>query len=54
MVKSWAPSFENYRFNEVNGKTKVEVEMQTPSAYKDMFSEMWPKALEILKTISEK
>lgn len=53
-VKKWAPSFENYTFSEKAGQTEVKVEVQTPSEYKGMFEKMWPKALEDLKSLSEK
>jgi uncharacterized protein YndB with AHSA1/START domain len=45
---------ENYTFSEKNGATEVLVEMDTIEKYKDMFSEMWPKALEKLKQIAER
>lgn len=52
-VKQWTPSFENYTFTEKDGNTEVMVEMQTPAEYKAMFGEMWPRALDALKRISE-
>ncbi|MGJ4751751.1 hypothetical protein [Leptospira kmetyi] len=53
-VKKWAPSFENYTFQEEsNGNTKLTVEMQIAEEYKDMFQEMWPRALKALKTLCE-
>jgi len=53
-VKKWAPSFENYAFTANGDQTHLKVQMQTPTEYKAVFEEMWPKALEALKTLSEK
>lgn len=52
-VKKWIPAFENYTFTEKDGGTEVLVELDLADEYKDMFNEMWPKALEKLKEISE-
>jgi uncharacterized protein YndB with AHSA1/START domain len=52
--KSWAGALENYTFTHKNGKTEVLVEMDTTEEYKDMFNDMWQKALKKLKEISEK
>ena len=47
--------FENYKLEDVAGGTEVTVDMiGTPDEYAGMMSEMWPKALEVLKAISEK
>lgn len=53
-VKKWTPAFENYTFKEKNGKTDVLVDMDINEEYKQMFQEMWPKALQKLKEIAEK
>ena len=53
-VKKWAPSFENYSFIETDGKTEVIVEMQVDASYAETFKEMWPKALNALKELSER
>ncbi|MCF7831887.1 MAG: SRPBCC domain-containing protein [Candidatus Pacebacteria bacterium] len=53
-VKKWTPAFENYTFASVDGGTKVSVDMDINDDYKTMFEEMWPKALQILKELSEK
>lgn len=48
-------SFENYRFTEKDGGTQVDVENTDVSdEYMDMMNEAWPKALEVLKVLSEK
>lgn len=53
-VKKWTPSFENYTFTEKENQTELKVEMQVDTNYKAMFEEMWPRALKILKDLSEK
>ncbi len=53
-VKKWTPAFENYTFREKNGKSEVQIEMDINSEYKEMFNEMWPKALQKLKELAEK
>lgn len=45
--------YENYTFRDVDGGTEVVVDLTIPSEWKGMFSEMWPKALEALKAITE-
>jgi L-rhamnose mutarotase len=53
-VKLWAGSLENYTFKDKNGKTELLVDMDINDDYKDMFNDMWPKALQKLKEIAEK
>lgn len=53
-VKAWTPAFENYTFTAKDGGTEVLVELDTPDDYAEMFEEMWPKALEVLKGLAEK
>lgn len=52
-VKKWTPAFENYTFKDVDGKTQVLVEIDISDEWKDMFNDMWPKALAKLKEIAE-
>lgn len=52
-VKKWTPAFENYTFTEKGNQTELKVEIQVNTNYKAMFEEMWPKALKILKDLSE-
>lgn len=51
--KGWAGSHENYTLRENNDGTEVLVETDTAEEYVEMFSEMWPKALYLLKNIAE-
>jgi hypothetical protein len=53
-VKKWVPAFENYTFNETNGVTEVLVDMDIDEEHKRVFEEMWPKALQALKELSER
>jgi hypothetical protein len=53
-VKQWAGSLENYTFKDINGKTELIVDMDINEDYKDMFNDMWPKALQKLKELAEK
>lgn len=53
-VKEWAGALENYTLKENNGKTEVLIDMDTEEDYEEMMQEMWPKALQKLKELSEK
>lgn len=46
--------YENYTFKDVDGKTELIIELTVPTEWKDMFNDMWPKALEKLKELSER
>jgi hypothetical protein len=46
--------FENYTFVEKDGATEVLVELDSVKQFKEMFDDMWPKALLKLKEISER
>ena len=52
-VKEWAGAKENYTLKEANGVTTLAIEMDTADQYKDMFMQMWPKALEKVKALAE-
>lgn len=53
-VSVWAGAMENYTLKTVNGKTELSIESDITEEYKDMFSKMWPKALETVKRLAEK
>ena len=53
-VKEWAGALENYTLKETNGKTELSVDMDVSDEYKDYFIETMPKALEQVKSLSEK
>lgn len=52
-AKKWAPAFENYTFEEVNGKTKLSIDMDILDEFEEMFTEMWDNALIKLKALAE-
>lgn len=52
-VQGWAGAHENYTLTEVDGATELTVDVDITGQYKDMFEEMWPKALAELKTLAE-
>lgn len=53
-VKKWTPSFENYIFvKSGDNKTLFKLDMSVPEEFYDMFMQMWPNALILLKQVSE-
>lgn len=52
-VKSWAGAHENYLLKTVDSKTKLAIELDVAETSENMMNEMWPKALQRLKEISE-
>jgi L-rhamnose mutarotase len=52
-VKEWAGATENYTLKEKDGVTELSIDMDISDEYKDMFMQMWPKALEQVKILSE-
>lgn len=53
-AKGWAPAFENYTFTEKDGGTELSVDVDTTDEFKAYFEETWPKALQMLKELTEK
>jgi len=53
-VKKWTPAFENYSFTEKDGGTQLTIDVDVADEYKTMFEDMWPKALEALKKLTER
>jgi uncharacterized protein YndB with AHSA1/START domain len=53
-AKGWAGAMENYRLTDENGKTKLEVDMDSNDEFKDYFEKTWPVALEKVKELAEK
>lgn len=53
-AKKWTSAFENYTFTEKGNQTELKIEMLIDPSYKAMFEDMWPKALNDLKNLSEK
>ncbi len=53
-VKAWAGSHENYTLKTLDGTTEVTVDMDINEEFAEMFKDIWPKALAIVKELSEK
>lgn len=52
-VKQWSGSKENYILKENNGVTTLEVELDMGSDMQDYFIKTFPKALQLVKELSE-
>lgn len=52
--KEWFGAKEDYSLTEKNGITTLEVEMDASEEYQSYFDESFPKALNIVKELSEK
>lgn len=56
-AKKWAGSLENYTFNDIDGKTELQVDLTSDIGINPEMLEMsektWPKALNILKKLAE-
>ena len=52
-VRAWAPAYENYTFISVPEGTKLLVELDVYSEWEQYMNEAWPKALALLKQLSE-
>lgn len=46
-------AFEAYTFTKVDDGTQLHIELDVDEDYEEMFNDMWPKALERLKELSE-
>jgi uncharacterized protein YndB with AHSA1/START domain len=53
-AKQWSPAFENYTFTERDAGTEVQIDQDIIDEYKEMFEEMWHRALQNLKELAEK
>ena len=53
-AKQWIGTIEKYVLSEKNGKTTLMIEMRTHKSFVEMFDSCWPKALQIIKLLSEK
>lgn len=49
----WSDAIERYTLKTENGNTEVKVELDSPSEFKNYFSETFPKALLKVKELSE-
>ena len=54
-IRKWAPAFENYTLEKVGeDKTLFKLEMDCIDEYYDLMMDLWPKAMDKLKEVSEK
>ena len=54
MVKAWTPSYENYTLEKLGDhQTRFVLDMDANEEYYDMFLDMWPRALGLVKEIAE-
>ncbi len=51
--KKWEGAYEKYFITETNGVTELVAELETDEEYKKYFADTFPKALEIVKQLSE-
>ncbi len=52
-IKAWAPAYENYTFLALPEGTKMVVDQDVSVEWEEYISEAWPKALVLLKEMSE-
>ena len=52
-VRAWAPAYENYTFSPTTEGTTMVVEQDVAAEWEEHLAEAWPKALAILKELSE-
>lgn len=52
-AKDWAGARESYRLKETNGTTELSVQMDSTDDFKEYFEKTFPKALQVVKEISE-
>jgi uncharacterized protein YndB with AHSA1/START domain len=50
----WAGAHENYTLAARDGRTILSVDLDAPEEYRPMFEDKFPKALELVKALSEK
>lgn len=52
-VKAWAGAHENYTLKKISDQTELTIDMDITEEYKEMFAQIWPKALANVKQLSE-
>lgn len=52
-VKAWAGAHENYTLKKINDQTELTIDMDITEEFKEMFAQIWPKALANVKQLSE-
>jgi len=52
-VRAWAPAYESYTFSPTTEGTTMVVDQDVAAEWEEHLAEAWPKALAILKELSE-
>jgi hypothetical protein len=52
-VRAFVPAYENYRFSDEGGATRLEVAMDVTPDFEEMMNRLWPAALARLKALCE-
>ena len=52
-VRAWAPAYENYTFTALPEGTQLVVDQDVPAEWEQHMLDAWPKALALLKQLSE-
>ena len=52
-VRAWAPAYENYTFHPTPDGTRMVVDQDVAAEWEEYMCEAWPKALAVLKELSE-
>ena len=52
-VRAWAPAYENYTFTAVPEGTQLVIDQDVPAEWEQHMLDAWPKALALLKQLSE-
>lgn len=52
-IRAWAPAYENYTFSPTTEGTTMVVEQDVAAEWEEHLAQAWPKALGILKELSE-
>lgn len=52
-IRAWAPAYENYTFLPTTEGTTIVVDQDVAAEWEEHMSQAWPKALAILKELSE-
>lgn len=52
-IRAWAPAYENYTLLPTTGGTTMVVDQEVAAEWEEYIFQAWPKALEILKKLSE-
>ncbi len=52
-VRAWAPAYENYTLQPVQGGTRVVIDQDVPAEWAEHLGQAWPKALRLLAGLCE-